>query len=108
MALLLKNATSKPSSTSRTLVYTCPNSPTVGATIFDGTITNLDNVNKTVKYITLEHEVSGTFTSIGKEIIIPYGISPRLPKIQLLPGEKLHITVSEANQIDLFVNIAER
>lgn len=106
MALILTNATSSPSATTRTLVYTAPTGVT--ATIFDGTISNKDDTNKLMHYVTVELEDSGVFTSLGKNVAIPYGVSPQFPKLVVKPGQKLHITIDTADTIDFVVSIAER
>lgn len=108
MAMKLTNVAVTPANSTRTLVYT---SPVVGqsATVFDGTITNIDDFNKQVHFITLEVEMTpGVFKKLGNKIAVPYGLSPRVVKTNLLPGQKLHITVSTGNTVDVFLSIVER
>lgn len=106
MGMLLKSASVKPSTATRTLAYTCPASTTT--TIFDGTISNVDTTNKAVQYATIEHEKAGVFTTIGNEMPIPYGRSPRFPKMVLNAGEKLHVTIKTANMVHVFISLVEK
>lgn len=108
MAITLTNAAVTPSTTARTLVYDAT-AVINSATIINGTITNIDDVNKSVHFVTVEMEVqTGVFKKILNNSAVPYGISPTFPKINLKPGQKLHVTVSSANVVDVVVQLAER
>lgn len=108
MALALKNVTAKPNVTTRTLIYTAPVTAGANATFFSGTISNLDDTNQAVQYVTFELEVSGVFYPIGNKMPVLYGVAPIFPKLVLKQGEKLHVTISTANMISVVLSVAER
>lgn len=108
MALSLLAAKTKVTvANSRALLYRCPVGKT--ATVWSGTITNVDEVLRKGYLISLE--VQGTdslYTYKGKDIIVPYGLSIGVPKIQLVAGESIFLTANEANVIHVDVAIAEK
>lgn len=106
MALNLTNAPVRIGAT-QTLIYAAPAGTT--ATIFDGTITNVDDANQAMRFVVFElRRVDGITFKLGNKIAIPYGMSPRVPKVVLRPGESLYGTADAANSIDCVIMIAER
>lgn len=106
MALALNNAPIVITTTARTQVYAAATGVT--ATIFDGTIANVD-ITKVTHYITVELEgPAGVFTTLGKDVAVPYGVAPRLPKIVVKPTQKLHVTADAANAIHVNLSVAEK
>lgn len=106
MALNLTNAPASPTNTSRTQVYVAP--ANVTGTIFDGTISNKDVTNKAVHYVTFELEDAGVFRTLVRDMAVPYGVSPRFPKMVVKTGQKIHVTIDTANTIDVLLSVAER
>lgn len=106
MALNLTNAKVSPANTARTIVYEAPSGVT--GTVFDGTVSNSDDTNKAVHYATLELWDTGVFTSLVKNMAVPYGVSPQIPKLVVKPGQRLYVTIESANVLDIVVSIAER
>lgn len=106
MALNLTNSPVSPSTTARTQVYVAPTGVT--GTVFDGTVSNTDTTNKAVHYVTFELEDTGVFRTLVRDMAVPYGVSPRFPKVVVKPGQKIHVTIDQANTIDVLLSIAER
>lgn len=93
--------------TSRTLAYTCPGDK-VGI-IFSGVIANIDSTNRQDRFATVEvQRTDNSYVSIFTAIPVPYRNSLALPKLVLLPGEKLYFTSDAANTLQSRVSIAER
>lgn len=105
MAISLNQSISSLSTAGR-IVYTCPTGK--GAIIFDGTISNKDSTTKQGQLVTVEiQKTTGTIYTLVKDMIIPYGISIRVPKYTLLTGDKLLMTASSSN-VDVILSIAEK
>jgi hypothetical protein len=103
----LVNAYATPADTTRTLIYT-PDILADSTVIHAGTLSNIDDLNKQPHMVTLEVEVSsGVFKKIGNEIIVEYGISVAVPKINLGFGQTLWATLSQGNTVDIFLNVLQ-
>jgi hypothetical protein len=94
----------------RVLVYTTASTAGLTATIFTGTVSNIDDVSKLDRLVTVDRLlVDGvTYSNIFNNIIIPYGGALPMPKLTLLAGEKLFISVSSANTLNIDMSIAVR
>lgn len=103
MAIRLTNNSVTLSTSNRTIIYQAPLDVEY-AVVFSGTISNI-SPNKRVEFVTLEHRKGNVYRKIGNEVAVPYGISPVIPKITLLPGEYLYAQASTGNTIDIVVSI---
>jgi len=93
----------------RTLVYTAAATTGLTATLFTGTVSNIDDVGMLDQMVTLDRlTASGIYSNIFNYIIIPFGGALTMPKVTLLADEKLFISVSTANKINIDVSIAVR
>lgn len=108
MAMKMTNIISRATAT-RSQIYAAPSTPAnLTSVVFDGTISNVDTTNKAIHYLTLELRSGNNYFSIGNAIAVPFGLSPRLPKIVLKAGESLYITGDAANVIDVVGAVVER
>lgn len=92
--------------TSRTIGYTCPAGKS--SIVFDGTLSNKD-VTKKSHLATVEIQKSGgQYFVLVKDVVIPYGISIRIPKYALAVGDKLIFTADASNAVDAVFSVAEK
>lgn len=90
----------------RTVGYTCPAGKS--AIVFDGTLSNKDATRKG-HLVTVETQTSGgSYFILVKDVIVPYGISIRIPKYTLSAGDKLVFTADQTNMVDAVISIAEK
>jgi hypothetical protein len=110
MAINLKSVNSTPSSTARTLVYTCPATGVLDSTIFAGTIANNDTTGLATYSVTIERLLVDGTTYVPKLVNIPiaFGGSLTFPKMSLAPSEKLYMKSSTANMLTTDISLAER
>jgi len=93
----------------RVLVYTAASTVGLTATIFTGTVSNIDDVTMLNQMVTLDRlTVGGLYSNIFNFIIVPYGGALALPKATLLAGESLFIGISTANKMNIDMSIAVR
>ena len=90
----------------RTVGYTCPAGKS--AIVFDGTLSNKDATRKG-HLVTVETQTSGgSYFVLVKDVIVPYGISVRIPKYTLAAGDKIVFTADFASTVDVVMSIAEK
>lgn len=90
----------------RTVGYTCPAGKS--AIVFDGTLSNKDATRKG-HLVTVETQTSGgSYFVLVKDVIVPYGISIRIPKYTLAAGDKIVFTADAASVVDAVISIAEK
>lgn len=93
--------------TSRTGSYQCP----VGtqSVVFAGTIANIDNSLGQEHWATLEiQKVDTSYVVLMNKIPIPYANSLNVPKITLLPGERLFVSADAAASVQVRLSIIEK
>ena len=93
--------------TTRTLAYTGPTGK-VGI-IFSGVIANIDDTNKQDRFVTVEiQRTDNSYVKVFNKLVVPYGNSLALPKIVVMPDEKLYFTGDAASVLQARLSIAER
>jgi len=94
----------------RILVYTAASTVGLTATIFTGTVSNIDDVGMLNQIVTLDRLTAdgATYSNLFNYIIIPHGGALPVPKVSLLAGEKLFIGASNANKLNIDISIAVR
>ena len=108
MATSYTNVGVSPTNTIRNLLYSAP-SGVETAIVFAGNASNKDTIARGPVLLTLELEYSpGQFRFIGTDIQVPYGISPGIPKIALSANQKLYVTISRANLLDVHISVIEK
>lgn len=110
MAILLKSKNITPINTTRTLVYTCPDSGVLDTTVFTGTISNVDTAGMATHSVTVERLLIDGVTYVPKLVRIPiaFGGSLKFPKMALEPNEAVYVTSHVANMITVDISLAER
>ena len=110
MSVALSSANVSPSTTSRTLLYTCPATGVLDTTIFTGTISNIDTTGMATHSVTVERLLADGVTYVPKLVPIPiaFGGSLKFPKMALVANEKVYITSLDANMITVDISYAQR
>ena len=95
-----------PNTTTRTLVHTVP--ANTQSFLYGGTISNIDAAHEPQSF-TLEKEVGGVFYPVTMNNWVPYGTSLYFPTtVTLNAGDKLHVTVTNANKLCFNLSITKR
>lgn len=110
MAVVLKSSNITPTTTNRTLLYTCPATGVIDTTIFTGTISNVDTSGMATHSVTVERRLADGTTYVYKLVRVPiaFGGSLKFPKMALVPNETVWITSHTANFISVDISLAER
>lgn len=70
---------------------------------------NKDSTLKKGQQATVEMQKStGDIYTLVKDVLIPYGISIRMPKYILSPGDKLLMKATNNSMVDVVMSVAEK